>query len=166
MKKYDVKKIAIPGLLTALCIILGYVESLIPINLLMPGIKIGLTNIVVIYALYALDAKSALLINILRILIVGFLFGNGISIIYSLSGGILAFIIMLAAKRAGLFMPTVSILGGIFHNIGQLLACMVLLKTYTVLYYMIVLFFAGIISGGIVGLLAILILKRIPYYEE
>lgn len=157
------RKIATLGLLTALCIILGYVESLIPINVAIPGIKIGLTNIVILFCLYRLDTKSALFINIMRILIVGFMFGNGLSIIYSLCGGILSFIVMLFAKnKLRLRLLSVSILGGVFHNIGQILACMLLIKTYSVLYYLIILYFTGMLSGAIIGLIGYLMIKRVP----
>ena len=166
MKQITTKTVATIGLLTSLCVILGYVESLIPINLAIPGIKIGLTNIVVLFALYRLDIKSALLINIARILIVGFLFGTGTSIIYSLSGGLISFTVMLLAKKVfSLSLFSVSILGGIFHNVGQILACMLLLNTYSVLYYLVILYFTGIFSGATIGFIAYLILKKVAHYE-
>ncbi len=118
----------------------------------MPGIKLGLSNLVVVAALYLRGARSALGVNLLRILLVGVLFGNGVSLIYSICGGALSGAIMLALRRTGLFsLLTVSILGGIAHNVGQILAAVFLLGTTAVGWYLPILWFSGAISGAVIG---------------
>ena len=126
----NTSKIAKYGLLIALAMILSYVESLVPAFFAIPGMKLGLTNVVVLFALYAMDFKSAIFINIIRIILVGFLFGNGMSILFSLAGGLLSGVVMMLLKRfSPLQIITVSIAGGIAHNLGQILMAMILLQT-------------------------------------
>ena len=150
------------GLLVALAMILSYVESLVPAFFAIPGMKLGLTNVVVLYALYAMDDKSAILINILRIILVGFMFGNGASILYSLAGGILSGVIMMLFKR---FLPlrivTVSVAGGIAHNLGQILVAMLMLQTKSIAWYLIILWFTGIGAGIVVGVISSEVVKRL-----
>ena len=151
---------ALAGMLAALAIVLGYLESLLPPFFMLPGMKIGLTNIVVLFALYYLGWGYALGINLIRILAVGMLFGSGISIIYSLAGGALSFIIMLLLKKSGAFrLVTVSIAGGIAHNLGQLLAAAFFVKSISLLWYMALLWFSGIGAGALVGSIAALLFK-------
>ena len=159
----NTSKMAKYGLLVALAMILSYVESLVPAFFAIPGMKLGLTNVVVLYALYAMDDKSAILINILRIILVGFMFGNGASILYSLAGGILSGVIMMLFKR---FLPlrivTVSVAGGIAHNLGQILVAMLMLQTKSIAWYLIILWFSGIGAGIVVGIISSEIVRRLP----
>lgn len=155
-------KIAYWGVFLALALVCSYVESLIPISFGIPGVKLGLTNIVVILMLYTIGAKDAILISVLRIILAGFMFGNAFSIIYSLAGGILSFVVMLLLKNTGkLKILSVSTAGGISHNVGQLIVAALIVENYNILFYVPVLIIAGIITGFLIGLLAGEIVLRI-----
>ena len=155
-------KIAYWGVFLALALVCSYVESLIPISFGIPGVKLGLTNIVVILMLYTIGAKDAILISVLRIILAGFLFGNAFSIIYSLAGGILSFVVMLLLKNTGkLKILSISTAGGISHNVGQLIVAALVVENYNILFYVPVLIIAGIITGFLIGLLAGEIILRI-----
>lgn len=155
-------KIAYWGVFLALALVCSYVESLIPISFGIPGVKLGLTNIVVILMLYTIGAKDAILISVLRIILAGFMFGNAFSIIYSLAGGILSFVVMLLLKKTGkLKILSISTAGGISHNVGQLIVAALVVENYNILFYVPVLIIAGIITGFLIGLLAGEIVLRI-----
>lgn len=155
-------KIAYWGVFLALALVCSYVESLIPISFGIPGVKLGLTNIVVILMLYTIGAKDAILISVLRIILAGFMFGNAFSIIYSLAGGILSFVVMLLLKKTGkLKILSISTVGGISHNVGQLIVAALVVENYNILFYVPVLIIAGIITGFLIGLLAGEIVLRI-----
>lgn len=160
-----IKRMSIYGLLIALAFVLSYVESLIPmaaLGIVIPGVKIGLANIVVMVALYTLGARDALILSLIRILLVSFTFGNTVSMLYSLGGGILSYGVMAVLKRAKVFtMVTVSIAGGIFHNVGQILMAMLVLENAGVAAYLPVLFVSGTITGLLIGLLGGEVAKRI-----
>lgn len=143
------------GVFLALALILSYVESLIPFYFGIPGVKLGLANLIVVIMLYAVGAKEAFAISMLRILLSGFLFGNLFSILYSFAGGILSFLVMWLVKRTGKFhVMSVSICGGITHNIGQILIASVIVETYSIFYYIPVLLIAGLITGMLIGVIA------------
>ena len=153
-------KIAYWGVFLALALVCSYVESLIPISFGIPGVKLGLTNIVLM--LYTIGAKDAILISVLRIILAGFMFGNAFSIIYSLAGGILSFVVMLLLKNTGkLKILSISTAGGISHNVGQLIVAALVVENYNILFYVPVLIIAGIITGFLIGLLAGEIVLRI-----
>lgn len=146
----------------ALALICSYVESLIPFYFGVPGVKLGLTNIVVVLLLYTLGAKEAFGVSVMRIFLAGFLFGNPFSILYSLSGGILSFLVMYLLKRTEkLKVITVSVAGGLMHNIGQLLMAALVVENYHVLYYLPVLLAAGFVTGFLIGILSQEIIIRI-----
>ena len=148
------KKIAYCGMLCALAMIFSYVEALIPINFGIPGIKLGLANLVVLFGLYRMAPQEILAVQIARILLLGFMFGNGASIIYSLAGGLLSFAVMLLLIRTKLFTPIgVSAAGGAAHNIGQIIVAMVVLRSGGLLYYLAVLMVSGVITGLVMGIL-------------
>ena len=156
------KKIALYGVLVAVALILSYVESLIPAFYAVPGMKLGLTNVVVVFALYFLGNKSAMAINLIRILLVSLLFGNFMGLAYSLVGGMLSTIVMILLKRTGKFkIVTVSIVGGVVHNLGQVLVAVVLLQTTSLAYYFLILWFAGIAAGFVIGIISALLVKRL-----
>ena len=151
------------GLLTALGLIIGYIEFLIPIPLGIPGVKPGFANIVIVWALYSLGLWEALMINGMRILLSGFLFGNFSMILYSLAGAAVSFLCMCLAKKSGLFSMTgVSMIGGVMHNMGQLLVAMAVLETVSLVYYGPVLLAAGVITGLLIGIVTGEVKKRIP----
>lgn len=149
------KKTAFLGVFLALAMICSYIEMLIPFNFGIPGVKLGLTNIVVVLMLYTIGTREAIMVSVLRILLMGILFGNVMSIVYSLAGGILSFLVMAILKKTGqLGCISVSVAGGISHNIGQILAAAVVVNSFSILYYLPVLLIAGVVTGFLIGILA------------
>ena len=149
------KRVAYCAMLTALAMIFGYVEALIPVNFGIPGVKLGLANLVIVVALYLLPTHQVLFIQIARIILVSFLFGNLSMMIYSLAGGLLSFLVMSLLKKAGGFSVIgVSIAGGVTHNIGQLIVAILVVQNMKIAYYASVLMIAGLITGGLIGMLA------------
>lgn len=154
------KKTAHMGLFLASALILSYIESLIPFYFGIPGVKLGLANLAVLFALYRYGWREALLLNLMRILLAGFLFGNLFTIIYSLAGAITSFSVMCLLKQPDSFsILGVSIAGGVSHNIGQILVAYFVTKTAGVAFYLPVLLIAGIITGLLIGLAAREVLK-------
>ena len=157
------KKAALIGLFSAAAIILGYVESLIPAFIGIPGVKLGLANLLVLYVLEIGRTASAVLINLIRILVIGFLFGNLFSIVYSLAGAALSMTVMILLIRTGkVSVPAVSMAGGIAHNIGQLLIASLVVENIRLLWYAPVLVISGILTGLVNGLITAELLRRIP----
>lgn len=156
------KRIACLGLFIALAFVLSYVEFLLPLNIGIPGAKVGLANLVVMVALYTLGKKDAALLSFVRVVLVGLTFGNLAMLLYSLAGAVFSFLVMLIAKRTKLFSITgVSVLGGVFHNVGQIIVAMLVLETGSLLYYLPFLIVIGTISGVVIGLLSGLITARV-----
>ena len=155
-------RVAYFGVFTALALIFSYVETLIPINFGVWGMKLGLANLIIVIALYKMGTGEAFLLSVVRVLLSGFLFGNYFSIIYSLAGAILSLSVMAGLKRAGGFSGIgVSISGGVFHNIGQLIVAMLVVETFSVIYYVPVLLAAGLVTGLLIGIAASEMLKRL-----
>lgn len=155
------KKTVELGFFLAMALILSYVESLIPFSFGIPGIKLGLPNLVVVLLLYRRDAKEAVAVNFLRIILSGFLFSNLYAILYALAGAGLSFCAMLLAKRARCFsIVGVSVAGGVFHNIGQIIVAMLVVETVYVGYYLPFLIIAGTVTGAVLGIAA---LELMPY---
>ena len=160
-------RIAKYSLLIALAMILSYLEAQIPAFFAVPGMKLGLTNVVVLTALYLMDAKSAMLINLLRIFLVSVMFGNGMSLAYSAAGGILSGIVMILLKRTGKFsIVTVSAAGGVCHNVGQILVAMALLETRSLGWYLLILWFTGLTAGLTIGILGGMLVKRLEQFSD
>lgn len=154
-------KVAVFGVFTSLSLILSYVELLIPINFGIPGMKLGLANLLVVILLYKGCPRDALLLSVIRILLSGLIFGNMFSIFYSLGGGLLSLAVMVFLKKTGQFtVAGISIGGGASHNVGQLLVAMFVVQTYQVGYYLPVLLIAGVITGAVIGILSAEVLKR------
>lgn len=159
----DTKKLTMTALLAALALIFSYVEVLIPFSPAIPGIKLGIANLVVIVALYHMGLKYAITINVVRIFIAGLLFSGVFGIIYSLAGAILSMTVMVLLKKTGLFsVAGVSMAGGVAHNLGQILAAAFLVSNLSIFIYFPVLIFSGLISGALIGIVAYIILKRLP----
>lgn len=149
------KHIAYFGLLLTLALILSYVESLIPIFVSVPGVKLGLANLVVLICLYFFPAKYAFLISGMRVVLAGLLFGSMFSILYSLAGAFLSLLVMLFAKKFfKLGILGVSVLGGVFHNVGQLLVAMAVVSNYRIGYLFPYLLLSGVLTGAIIGFVA------------
>lgn len=155
-------RVAYFGVFTALALIFSYVETLVPIHFGIPGMKLGLANLIIVIALYKMRVREAFLLSVLRVLLSGFLFGNYFSIIYSLSGAMLSLLVMAGLKQAdGFSVMGVSIAGGVFHNIGQLIVAMLVVETFSVAYYVPVLLVAGLVTGLLIGIAANEMLKRL-----
>lgn len=157
------QRVATAALLAALALIFSYLETLIPLPVGLPGIKLGIANLVIVIALYYLDFRYALAINLIRILVSGLLFSGVFGIIYSLAGGILSLVLMWLLKKSGLFsMVGVSMAGGVCHNFGQLLVASLLVSDVRMFTYLPVLMISGLVSGIIVGVLAYYAGKALP----
>ena len=156
------KKTATYGLLLALGMILSYVEILLPLDFIAYGVKLGLANLISVFLLYRKDFKTAMLINFLRILLVALLFGNVMSLVYSLCGGLLSLLIMALLKATKIFSPVgVSVAGGVAHNVGQLLIASIILGSSAVFYYTPVLLISGVVCGFLIGLASVFLLARV-----
>ena len=158
------KTVALMGLLTALALVLAYVEVLLPpLFPAVPGIKMGLPNMVIVFLLYRRGAGAAAVVSLVRILLVAALFGNVMSMLYSLAGGFLSLLVMVLLRRLNkLSAVGVSVAGGVAHNVGQTLVAMLLLETTELAYYMVVLTVTGTVAGVFVGLGGSLLIKKIP----
>ena len=155
-------RVAYFGVFTALALIFSYVESLIPIQLGIPGVKLGLANLIIVIALYKMRLSEVFLLSIVRILLSGFLFGNYFSILYSLAGGLLSLVVMALLKKTGDFsVMGISMAGGVSHNVGQLVVAMLVVETFSVGYYLPVLLVAGLGTGFLIGVAAGEMLKRL-----
>lgn len=151
------------ALFAALALIFSYIEVIIPFNPGIPGIKLGIANLVIIIALYYLGPRYALTVNLVRILIAGLLFNGLFGAIYSLAGAALSLIVMILLKKTGLFSVTgVSMAGGVAHNLGQLLVAAFLVSNLKIFVYFPVLVISGVVSGAVIGILAYLVLKKLP----
>ena len=161
--RYSASKLTMCALLAALALIFSYIEVLIPFNPGIPGIKLGIANLVIIVALYYLGPKYALTVNLVRILIAGLLFNGMFGALYSLSGGLLSWLVMVLLQKTRLFSVTgVSMAGGVAHNLGQLLTAAFIVSNIKVFIYFPVLIFSGMICGTLIGILSHLILKKLP----
>lgn len=162
MKNKTATWVALYGMLVSLAFIFSYIEAVIPIPVPIPGVKLGLANLVSIVGLYTVGIRGTIVVSLVRIVLVGFTFGNVSSMIYSLAGGIVSLIFMILLKKTGKFSQIgVSIIGGIGHNIGQLTAAALITETAGVFYYLPFLMVAGVIAGAVIGLLGGLVTDRI-----
>ena len=150
------------AILTALAMIFSYVEAILPFSIAIPGVKLGIANIVVVIALYKFGVRMALSINVIRIVVSGLLFSGAFGIFYSLAGGVLSFIAMLIIRRFKCFsIVGVSLTGGVFHNLGQLLTAAFLVSNLKMFVYFPVLLFSGLATGIINGIVAGLVLEKL-----
>ena len=150
------------GMFTALALIFSYVESLIPFHIGMPGVKLGLANLVIVVAMYKKNKKQVYLLSVTRVVLAGFMFGNLFSIVYSLAGSLLSLAVMYGLKRKESFsIMGISMAGGVFHNIGQLIVAMIVLESLNLVYYASVLLISGLITGIVIGIVSDEIMKRI-----
>ena len=155
-------KVAYFGVFTALALIFSYVESLIPIHFGIPGVKLGLANLIIVIALYKMSIKEAYILSIVRIVLAGFMFGNLFAILYSLAGGMLSLGVMCILKQTDKFsIFGVSMAGGVFHNIGQLFMAMIVLESISIGYYFPVLLISGLVTGLVIGLISNEMMKRL-----
>lgn len=162
-KKGSTRHLALAAMFAALALIFSYVEVLVPIPVPIPGVKLGLANLVILIALYRLGIRLAFSINCVRIVIAGLLFSGVFGMIYSFAGGILSILVMFLLKKAGCFsIVGVSMAGGVAHNLGQLLTACLIVSNFGLMSYFAVLFFTGMVSGILIGILAYFIERRLP----
>ncbi len=160
------KKVAAYGVLIALAFLLSYIESIIPVPIPIPGIKLGLANLVVLSGLYTMGVKEAFVLSMIRIILVGFTFGSPSTMMFGLAGGLLSWLFMVIFRKLKLLSLTgVSIIGGISHNIGQILVAMWVVKNAMLIYYLPFLLLSGVVTGTIIGILGSLIINRIKNFS-
>ena len=160
--RISTKKIALCGVLTALAMIFSYIESVIPVPIPVPGIKLGVANIAVITILYVLGVKEAIVINLLRIVLTSLLFGNVNSFLFSISGAALSLTIMIIMKKLDFFSCIgVSVCGGVMHNIGQIIAAVFIMGREAIVFYLPVLIVSGVFTGVVIGVVSGIVAKHV-----
>ncbi len=160
--RISTKKIALCGVLTALAMIFSYIESVIPVPIPVPGIKLGVANIAVITILYVLGVKEAIVINLLRIVLTSLLFGNVNSFLFSISGAALSLMIMIIMKKLDFFSCIgVSVCGGVMHNIGQIIAAVFIMGSEAIVFYLPVLIVSGVFTGVVIGVVSGIVAKHV-----
>lgn len=158
------KKVAMAGMFTALAMIFSYVEVLIPINLGIPGMKLGLANLVVVVTLYTMGAPMAFAVSMIRIVLVSATFGSLSAMLYSLAGGLLSFAGMILLKKIPNFsMVGVSVAGGLLHNMGQLIVAMAVVENIHLVSYLPPLMIAGTVTGMLIGIISGQVVPRIKH---
>ena len=156
------KKLATLAVTVAVAMILSFIESRIPAFVAIPGVKVGLANIAVIFALYKMGWREAMAVSLVRVALVALLFGSVVSLAYSVAGAILSLSLMMLLRKIGVFTEiAVSVVGGITHNIGQIFVAFLLLESDVMFYYLPFLLISGIIAGIAVGAASALLIKRI-----
>ncbi len=156
------RKIAICGVLIALSMALSFAESLVPVFFAVPGMKLGLSNLVVMVAIYTVGLRYAFGINMIRILLAAATFGNAFALMYSAAGGVLSFVVMALLFKTGKFSPVgVSAAGGVFHNVGQVIVAFFVLESGYVMYYLPFLVVSGTVSGILIGILGGVMVRRL-----
>jgi len=154
--------LAIGAMFACLALIFSYIEAIIPFNAGIPGVKLGIANVVTVIALYRFGPKDAAAVSVIRIVVAGLLFNGLFGMLYSLAGAALSLIGMIALKKAGLFSVTgVSMAAGVLHNLGQLLMAAALIDDLRIFFYFPVLMFSGIAAGILVGVISVLVLKAL-----
>ncbi len=155
-------KISVCAVLTALAMIFSYVEAILPFNFGIPGVKLGLSNLVVLITLYTIGPSYAFAVNLTRILLSGLLFGGVSAMMYSLAGGMLSFFVMVLLSKTKLFSPVgISMAGGVMHNVGQLTVAALIIENAKIYFYLPVLLISGMVTGILLGIGAFLILDRL-----
>lgn len=161
------KTVALYGVLIALAMVLSFVETLIPIPIPVPGVKLGLANLVTVVGLYLVGIRGTVCITLIRIVLVGLSFGNPYSMIYGLSGSFLSLLVMAVVKKNRWFSQIgISILGGIAHNIGQITFAAIIVQTAGLYYYLPALLLSGCIAGTIIGILGGIMTIRLEKFVK
>jgi heptaprenyl diphosphate synthase len=164
-KKLNTKQLVTLSALIAVAMILSYIESMIPAFVAVPGVKMGLSNIATVFALYALGWQYAICVSVVRVFLSALLFGNFVSLIYSLSGAALALALMILLKKLDRFSSVgVSVAGGVGHNAGQIIAACIVMENAAISLYIIPLIISGTISGIVIGLVAGNLVERVKKY--
>lgn len=159
--KVDVKRLCIYSLFVALCLIFGYIESLVSLAFIAPGVKLGLANAITVMLICIGDTKGAFFVNISRIALSALLFGSPVSFVFAFFGGIVSLSVAALLKKTGIFSTVgISIASGVVHNLAQTVIAILILGV-GMLYYLPILIIGGSISGAVIGILCKLILKKI-----
>jgi len=159
-RKSDTARLTRIALMAALALIFSYIEAIIPYNPGIPGVKLGIANIVAVIALYKFGWKDAAAVNVIRIVLAGFLFNGMFGMLYALAGAAVSLIVMILLKKTNLFSVIgVSMAGGVAHNLGQLLVAAALIEDLRIFIYFPVLLFSGIAAGIAIGIASVLILR-------
>lgn len=157
-----IRKTAFLGLSITLAMILSFVESQIPVFTTIPGMKVGLPNLVMVFLLYRVGWKETVIVSLIRAFLVALLFGNLQSLIFSIAGAVLSLTGMILLKKTGLFSSiAVSVTGGVLHNVGQIIAACLWTSTVQIAYYLPALLVSGVCAGIAIGLIAGFLLKRL-----
>lgn len=155
------KKVATLGLTIALAMIMSYIEALVPLSFAVPGIKMGLANIVIIFVLYKIGTREAIIVSLIRVILVSLLFSNAMAMAYSIAGAVLSLLVMWILKKTDKFSVIgVSVAGGIMHNVGQIIMAVILLGTEQIALYLPVLIITGTATGIVIGIVAGLVINR------
>ena len=166
-EKFMESDVALYGMFVSVSLVLSYIEAIIPINLPVPGMKLGLANIVIIWVLYSMGIKAAAIVSLVRVLLAGFMFGNMYSIIFSMAGALLSLITMYFLKRIKAFsIIGVSIAGGVMHNAGQIIVSMIVLENVRMAYYFPALMISGVVAGIAIGLLGGILYRKIKILPQ
>ena len=161
MKKFDTRRLCVLALSVSVAMILSYLESLIPVLIAVPGVKLGLANIATVFALYTLGWRSAVAVSLVRVCLSSLLFGNAVGLIYSLSGAVLSLAVMIALKALPFFSSVgVSVAGGVMHNAGQIIAAAIIMETAAIVSYLPVLIISGTVAGIVIGAAAGILVAR------
>lgn len=159
--RFNVQRTALCGLLTAMMLVLGFIESMIPVAAGVPGIKLGLSNGVLMFALYMLDAPTAFVLMIVKVVLSGLMFGGVSAMLYAMAGGVLSMITMILLKKLKFHILVVSMFGAVMHNVGQVLMAILIVNTPQLVYYMAVLMLVGLGTGAVTGIAANTTIKHI-----
>lgn len=160
----EYRKVAYYGLFSALALLMAYVEMLVPLSIAVPGIKLGLANVIILIVLYTMGSKDAFYISLVRILLSGLLFAGFAGFLYSVAGAICSLSVMILLKKWNkLSIIGVSVAGGIFHNIGQITVAALVVENSKLFYYLPILLIAGIGTGILTGLVA---KSSLPYLQK
>ena len=156
------KTITLLGVCTAAAMVLSYVETLIPVPFAVPGVKLGLANLVAVFLLMKLDWRYAAPVSLIRVLLTALLFGNAASLAYSAAGAILSMLVMTGAKRIKAFSPVgISVIGAVFHNVGQILMAIILTDTAQIAFWLPPLIISGVLTGAAVGAVGAVLVAKI-----
>ncbi len=165
-RKITTHDIAVMGLLTALMLVLGYLENMFPIPLGVPGVKLGLSNGVLLFALYMMNVPSALMLMVVKVVLSGLMFGGASAMMFAFAGGALSMLAMIPlSKVKGVHIVTVSIVGAVCHNVGQVLLAMIILKTSNLIYYMAVLMLIALVTGTLTGVCAKAVMSHLKHMK-
>lgn len=160
------KKVAFLGLSIALAMILSFVESQIPALVAIPGIKVGLPNLVMVFLLYKVGWKETVIVSIIRVVLVSMLFGNVQTMAFSIAGAALSLTGMIILKKFNLFSCiAISVVGGVLHNVGQIIMACLITQTAGIVTYLPVLLISGTVAGVVIGLIGGMLVKRLDRFK-